>query len=298
MGTIWELDFYSRPILDENQKKIWEVLICESPLTPNQSTDNLFKYSKFCPNQQVNSIWLHEAIAEAMVATRTAVGIAQSQQRPQKIRFFRRQMSNMITKACQELDIPAQASRRTYTLEKWLQQRMKDFYPHQRGYQADAATSAFVRYQSQTPQLLPDALQYEQWAFVSLAAEAFTEMDEWEIEFGEAFPLSMFELAPETRIPGIIIFSARATPLAGWMSGLELAFVQLDSGKPPRMLLETGASESWILANIKDAQTLAEAQGFSSAKQKAQQVHFLAVQSTPTSETFAGFWLLQEVKEN
>ena len=139
-------------------------------MTPNQSTDNLFKYSKFCPNQQVNSIWLHEALAEAMVATRTAVGIAQSQQRPQKIRFFRRQMSNMITKACQELDIPAQASRRTYTLEKWLQQRMKDFYPHQPGYQADAAASAFVRYQSQTPQLLPDALQYEQWAFVSLAA--------------------------------------------------------------------------------------------------------------------------------
>ncbi|NES21544.1 MAG: DUF1092 family protein, partial [Symploca sp. SIO3E6] len=260
MGTIWELDFYSRPILDDNQKKIWEVLICESPLTPNQSTDNLFQYTKFCPNQQVNSIWLCEALADA---------IAQSQQRPQRIRFFRRQMSNMITKACQELGIPAQASRRTYTLEKWLQQRSKDFYPHQPGYQADATASAFVRYQSQAPQLLPDALQYQQWAFVSLEAGAFAEMDEWEIEFGEAFPLSMLELAPETRIPGIIIFSARATPLAGWMSGLELAFVKLDSGKPPRVLLETGASESWILASIKDAQTRAEAQGFESAKQKA-----------------------------
>jgi len=287
MGTIWELDFYSRPILDENQKKIWELLVCESPLAPNQSTDNLFQYAKFCPNQQVNSIWLHEALAEA---------IAQSQQPPQKIRFFRRQMSNMITRACQELDIPAQASRRTYTLEKWLQQRMKDFYPHQPGYQADAAASGFVRYQSQTPQLLPDALQYDQWAFVSLEAEAFAEMDEWEIEFGEAFPLSIMELAPDTRIPGIIIFSARAIPLAGWMSGLELAFVKLDSGKPPKMLLETGASDSWILASIKDSQTVAEAKGFESAKQKAQQVHFIAVQSTPTSQAFAGFWLLQEVK--
>jgi len=286
MGTIWELDFYSRPILDDNQKKIWEVLICESPLTPNQSTDNLFQYTKFCPNQQVNSIWLCEALTDA---------IAQSQQRPQRIRFFRRQMSNMITRACQELDIPSQASRRTYTLEKWLQQRSKDFYPHQPGYQASAAASASVRYQSQAPQLLPDALQYEQWAFVSLEAAAFTEMDEWEIEFGEAFPLSMLELTPETRIPGIIIFSTRATPLAGWMSGLELAFVKLDSGKPPRILLETGASESWILASIKDAQTIAEAKGFESAKQQAQQVHFLAVQSNHTSETFAGFWLLQEV---
>ena len=69
---------------------------------------------------------------------------------------------------------------------------------------------------------------------------------------GKPSPLSMLELAPETRIPGIIIFSARATPLAGWMSGLELAFVKLDSGKPQRMLLETGASDSWILASIKD----------------------------------------------
>ncbi|MEB3214919.1 MAG: Tab2/Atab2 family RNA-binding protein, partial [Nostocales cyanobacterium 94392] len=32
MGNIWELDYYSRPILDENNKKIWEVLICETPL--------------------------------------------------------------------------------------------------------------------------------------------------------------------------------------------------------------------------------------------------------------------------
>ena len=287
MATIWELDFYSRPILDENQKKIWEVLICESPLTPNQSTDNLFQYAKFCPNQQVNSIWLQEAITEA---------IAQSQQHPQKIRFFRRQMGNMITKACQELDIPAQLSRRTYTLEKWLQQRLRDFYPHQPGYQAEAAASGFVRYQSQTPQLLPDALQYEQWAFVSLEAEAFAEMDEWEIEFGEAFPLSMMGLAPDTRIPGIIIFSARATPLAGWMSGLELAFVKFDSGEAQRMLLETGATDSWILASIKDSQTLQEAKGFELAKEKAQQVHFLAVQSNPNSEAFAGFWLLQEVK--
>ncbi|TRT81769.1 MAG: DUF1092 family protein, partial [Microcystis aeruginosa Ma_AC_P_19900807_S299] len=25
--TIWELDFYSRPVVDENNKKRWELLI-------------------------------------------------------------------------------------------------------------------------------------------------------------------------------------------------------------------------------------------------------------------------------
>jgi hypothetical protein len=286
MSIVWELDFYSRPILDENQKKIWEVLICESRLEPRQSGEDLFKYAQFCPNQQVSSIWLRTAIEEA---------IAQSQQTPQKIRFFRRQMSNMIVKACEELGIPAQASRRTYTIDRWLQQRMLGFYPKQSGYQPTVAASAFVRYQPQTPQPLPDALEGQKWAFVTLEAADFEEMDEWEIDFGEAFPLSMMGVEPETRIPGIIIFSPRATPLAGWMSGLELAFVRFDEPSS-RLLLETGASDSWILANIKDAPTVTEAKGFESTKEQAQMVHFLAVQSSPTSEAFAGFWLLQELK--
>jgi hypothetical protein len=139
-------------------------------------------------------------------------------------------------------------------------------------------------------------LEGQKWAFVSLEAAAFKEMNEWNIDFGEAFPLSMMGLAPDTRIPGIIIFSSRATPLAGWMSGLELAFVRFESEPIARLLLETGASDSWILANIKDAQILEEAKGFESAKEKAQQVHFIAVQSSPTTEAFAGFWLLQELK--
>jgi hypothetical protein len=287
MSTVWELDFYSRPILDENQKKIWEVLLCESPLNTRNSTEELFKYASWCPNQQVNSIWLRTAIEDA---------IAQSQQTPEKIRFFRRQMSNAIVKACEELGIRAQASRRTYTVERWLQQRIQDFYPHQPGYQASAAASSFVRYQPEAPQPLPDALEGQKWTLVSLEAAAFEEMDEWEIDFGEAFPLSMMGLPPDTRIPGIIIFSSRARPLAGWMSGLELAFVRFESDPLARLFLETGDTDSWILANIKDSQTLAEAKGFELAKQEASGVHFLAVQSSPTSESFAGFWLLQELK--
>jgi hypothetical protein len=288
MSIVWELDFYSRPVLDENQKKVWEVLVCESPLNTRQSTDSLFQYASWCPNQQVNSIWLREALEEA---------IKQRQQTPEKIRFFRRQMSNLITKACSELGIPAQASRRTYTLERWLQQRIQDFYPNQPGYQASAAASSFVQYEPQEPVALPDALQYDKWAFVTLEASAFEEMDEWEIDFTEAFPLSMLELAPDTRIPGIIVFSSRATPVAGWMSGLELAFVRFESGSTTnRLLLETGANDSWILAIIRNPETLAEAKGFEAVKEKANGVHFLAVQSSPTSEAFAGFWLLQELK--
>ena len=287
METIWELDFYSRPILDENQKKLWEVLICESPLDINLSPETLFQYASWCPNQQVNSIWLGQALSDA---------IAKAQQPPSKIRFFRRQMNNMITKACNELNIPAQPSRRTYALERWLKQRIEDFYPNQPGYDPAATASSCVRYQSPIPKPLPDALQGQKWAVVSLQAAAFEEMNEWEIDFGEAFPVSIMDIAPETAIPGLIIYSQRAKPLAAWMSGLELSFVRLDTtDDKPKLLLETGANDSWILANLTKSQILAEAKGFEEAKQKANFVHFLAVQSSPTSEQFAGFWLCREL---
>ncbi|MEH1902809.1 Tab2/Atab2 family RNA-binding protein [Nostoc sp.] len=284
MGSIWEIDFYSRPILDANQKKIWEVLVCESPLDISTKADSLFRYAEYCPSTQVNSGWLRTALQEA---------INQAGKAPIKIRFFRRQMNNMITKACQDLGIPAQPSRRTLVLNQWLEQRMQEVYPEEPGYQG--GTNPSVRLEKPLPQRLPDALEGQQWVFVTLDAADLAEMPEWEIGFGEAFPLELAQVSPEARIPGILIFSPRALPLAGWMSGLELAFLRFDSSEEARLLLETGVTESWIVANIKKPQILAEAKGFEEAKQKANGVHFIGIQSDPKAESFAGFWLLQEV---
>lgn len=285
MGSIWEIDFYSRPILDENQKKVWEVLVCESPADIRTNTDTLFRYAQYCPSTEVNSGWLRTALQEA---------IAKAGEAPLKIRFFRRQMNNMITKACEDLGIPALPSRRTLLLNQWLQQRMEEVYPQEPGYQG--AINPSVRLDSPLPQRLPDALEGQKWALVSLSAAELAEMPEWEISFGEAFPLEMAQVSPDTRIPGLLIYSPRALPLAGWMSGLELAFVKFEqSPKFARLLLETGATESWILETLNNPKTRAEAEGFEVAKQKANGVHFVAVQSDPEAESFAGFWLLQEV---
>jgi len=152
-----------------------------------------------------------------------------------------------------------------------------------------------VSYQVSPPMPLPDALRGDRWAMVSLEASAFGDMSEWEIDFNDAFPLSLLHLAPTTPIPGIIIFSSRALPLAGWLSGIEMVFLKYVPGKPEQLVLETGADDRWTLVNLPDAKTCQEAEQFEAAKQQAQQVHFLAVQSDPNAETFAGFWLLQEV---
>lgn len=289
MSKTWELDFYSKPILDENGKKRWEVLICESP-TDTRTREDWFRFSKYCPSTEVNSLWLGQAIAEA---------IQQADKPPTQIRFFRRQMNNMITKACKDLGIASKPSRRTVALKRWLEERMETVYPNEPGFQGTAPTAS-VQFETPEPARLPDALRGDAFAFVTLEASAFEEMHEWEIDFGEAFPIVgekslVPKLTPETRIPGLIVFSDRAKALAGWMSGLELGFVSVEQKQPARLVLETGFNERWLLVNLSDAKVRQEAIGFDSAKQGAQGLHFLAVQSDRNSESFAGFWLLQEL---
>jgi RNA-binding protein Tab2/Atab2 len=286
MGAIWEIDFYSRPLVDERQKKVWELLVCESPSSTQQSTSELFRYAQYCPSDRVNSLWLGEALQAA---------IQEAGESPQRIRFFRRQMNNMITKACKDIGIPAAASRRSIAIQQWLNDRLEHFYPTQPNYQATTTTS--VQMFSDPPKPLPEALIGEKWTFATLAASQFAEMKDWQIGFGEAFPLDMVGVTQEMQIPGSIVYSARAVPIAAWMSGLEIVAVRYQPAPKSRLLLETGASESWILARLEGA-TQQEAARFEASKQQANGVHFIAIQSDPESEEFAGFWLLYDAVDN
>lgn len=284
MTTIWELDFYSRPLVDENGKKIWEVLVCESPLDVKTQPDSLFRYAEYCANTEVNSARLQQVLETA---------IAQAPKPPTRIRFFRQAMTNMITKACEEVGIPALLSLRTYRLNQWLEQRMQEEYPQHPGFQPGANPS--VSFAETAPQILPDALRGEKWAFVTLEAAALEEMTDWAIDFGEGFPPSLAGLGPGTLVPGLLIFTSRATPMAAWMSGLELGMVVFDP-ELNQLLLTTGVNDRWILASLSNSALQAEAKNFATAKQAAQGVHFLAIQSRPDTEAFAGFWLLQDPK--
>ena len=78
------------------------------------------------------------------------------------------------------------------------------------------------------------------------------------------------------------------------MSGLEMGYLQLEKAVRPQLRLETGLSDSWTLINLTNKETIKQADDFEAAKQKANGVHFVAVQSDPNSESFAGFWLLKE----
>ncbi len=286
MGTVWELDFYSRPILDENKKKRWEVLISEAAQTVDAEPDQLFRFSKFLSNTEVNSIELEKAIQEA---------IAQAPTPPSRIRFFRFAMQNMITRACDALGIAAQPSRRTLALKQWMDYRQREVYPNEPGYTDKPSPS--IGAPPPAPRPLPDALIGQQWAIVNLAAQELADFAEWPIDFGEAFPLSLAGIEDAaTVIPGLVIFSSRALPMAGWMSGLDISELRVEASQPPRLILETGTAESWVVAVLNNPSLQQEADAFEVAKAKANNVHFLAIQSDPNADSFAGFWLMQSVQ--
>ena len=45
-SSAWEIDFCSRPLLDERGKKVWELLICDQ--------DRTFEYSEYFPNSKIS----------------------------------------------------------------------------------------------------------------------------------------------------------------------------------------------------------------------------------------------------
>ena len=46
-ASAWQLDFSSRPILDERGKKKWELLICDA--------ERKFQHAQYFPNNKINS---------------------------------------------------------------------------------------------------------------------------------------------------------------------------------------------------------------------------------------------------
>ena len=282
MATDLELDFYSRPILDEKEKKLWEVLICDSNRT--------LEYSKFCQGAEANARWLACVLEEALADFRQKDSAFTE---PEKVRFFRRPMSTIINRACESVNLSAQPSRRTFAMYDWLEERYQSFYPIQPGYQP--LMPAPAAFEPASPQPLPQTLVGESWRLVSLKKNAMDDMADWPITFQDRVPPALASLEPETIIPGLVIYSKRALPLAGWMNGFELGAIAYIAEPKTQLILETGITERWIIANLSDSSLRKEAELFERQKQAANHIHFVAIQEDPDSEAFAGFWILQEL---
>jgi hypothetical protein len=287
----WELDYYSRPILEPDGKKRWELLICS---TPTAGVDaEAFRHVVNCPAASVNSIWLREALEAALVAAREQ-GFAA----PRRLRCWRASMRTMVQRAAEGLGLELVPSRRTYALVEWLQQREREVYPAEEGYMAGplAPPPAPIR---PVPVPLPEAARGDRWAWATLPVGALAAARDWEAGFNGLVPLPAVAeghaLDPEAPVPGIRLFSAtRALAIAGWLAGLEPVRLELDGRQ---LVLEAGLEDRWLLSTLPDDEAEAAARAFAEARERAGGLQFIAVQASEQEPSFAGFWMLRDLPD-
>ena len=286
----WELDYYSRPILEADGKKRWELLICSTPEVGagDDGTSHQFRWVQTCPATSVNSIWLKEALEQALCAAEDQ-GFAP----PRRLRCWRASMRTMVQRAAEGLGMELVSSRRTYALVNWLQERERSVYPQEPGYMAGPLAPP--------PQPLrpiavplPEAARGESWAWASLPLEALAGAGEWDLGFAGLVPLPT-GLEAEVPVPGIRLFSpSRALALAGWLAGLEPVRLEI-SGL--QLVLEAGMEDRWLLTNLDQAEAEAAARAFAAARTQAGGLQFMAVQANEADQRFEGFWLLRDLPD-
>ena len=290
IGPDWELDYYSRPILDSDGKKRWELLICSTPEVDREGGQrgDSFQWVQSCPASSVNSIWLREALEQALVACQEA-GFAP----PKRLRCWRASMRTMVQRAAEGLGLELVASRRTYALVSWLQQRQRDVYPALAGYMVGplAPPPAAIR---PIPVPLPEAARGNRWSWASLPLVALSGASQWQCSFQGLVPLPP-NLDPQASVPGVRLFGAgRALAIAGWLAGLEPVRLEMDGRT---LVLEAGLEDRWSLGSLAEEEADAARQAFALARAQAGGLQFLAVQGQESDQRFEGFWLLQDLPD-
>ena len=281
----WELDFYSRPILEPDGKKRWELLIISSPC---EGTTSCFRFEKRCPAGSVNSTWLTSALTEA---------IANAQQQgwsvPRKLRAWRSSMRTMVQRAASELGIVMVPSRRTYALVEWIAEREQDLYPKEEGYMAGplAPPPAPV---STPPRPLPESVRGDAWNWAELPASALRDAAEWPIGFRSLLPVPS-SINDDQVIPGLRLFSqTRGLALAGLLGGIEPVRLRVSG---TQLLLEAGQDDCWLVSDLSSDEAKHVSALMKQASEHADGLQFIAVQTSPEAERFEGFWMLRDQAE-
>ncbi len=281
----WELDFYSRPILESDGNKRWELLIINSQ---NISQKEIFKWEKKCPASQVNSLWLKEALQEAIKEAQT-----QGWETPSKIRCWRKSMKTMIKRAASQLGLEVIPSRRTYGLIEWIELREREYYPKQEGYMVGPIAPPPEEILND-PIPLPEAIRGDSLSLEYLPIGLLKDAEEWPIDFRGLIPI------PDTNdenipIPGIRLFSKnRSLALAGSLGALEPVRLSL---KKNQLILEAGQEDQWLVTDLAKETAREVGESFANSRKKAGGLQFIAVQASKEEENFAGFWMLRDLNQ-
>ena len=281
----WELDFYSRPIIENNGKKRWELIICSKR---SYKSEDIFLWNKKCPANEVNSIWLTKALNEAITEAKK-----EGWAKPSIVRFWRTSMKSIIKKSLEAANIEALASRRTYDLFDRIEFLEKEIYPKEKGYVRGVLAPSFTSTMENSPKPLPEAVRGDALTISEISIGELKSAQNWPIEFGDIFPIKE-QLDENILIPGLRLFSKdRSLALAAWFSCLEPIKLVI---RKNQLILEASEDDKWLVTDLseKDANTLSSK--FLENKKNSFGYQFISIQSTPYIEKFAGFWILRDIE--
>lgn len=283
-GADWELDFYSRPILESDGRKRWELLITTTPSTDGRADP--FRFARCCPSSDVNSIWLAAALREAMDTAEDG-----GWGRPRRLRCWRSSMRTMVQRAASELELEMISSRRTYALLDWLMQREQEVYPKEEGFMAGplAPPPAAIP----TPPIpLPEAVQGDAWTWAALPLGLLREANGWPMDFSALIPLPE-SINDDALVPGLRLFSkTRALALSGWLGGLEPVRLMIEGRQ---LVLEAGQDDRWLVSDLETTVAEEIEQALAGTRDGSKGLQFIAVQTGPEEQSFAGFWMMRDI---
>ena len=281
----WELDFYSRPIIEANGKKRWELIISS---TRSYKTEDIFLWNKNCPANEVNSIWLTKALNEALNEAKK-----EGWAKPSKVRFWRSSMKSIIKKSLEAANIEALVSRRTYDLFDRIEFLEREIYPKEKGYVRGVLAPSFTSQMENSPKPLPEAVRGDALTISEISIGELKSAQNWPIEFGDIFPIQQL-LDDNELVPGLRLFSKdRSLALSAWFSCLEPIKLII---RENQLILEASEDDKWLVTDLpeKDANILSTK--FLENKKNSFGYQFISIQSTPYIEKFAGFWILRDIE--
>ena len=281
----WELDFYSRPIIEANGKKRWELIISS---TRSYKTEDIFLWNKNCPANEVNSIWLTKALNEALNEAKK-----EGWAKPSKVRFWRSSMKSIIKKSLEAANIEALVSRRTYDLFDRIEFLEREIYPKEKGYVRGVLAPSFTSQMENSPKPLPEAVRGDALTISEISIGELKSAQNWPIEFGDIFPIQQL-LDDNELVPGLRLFSKdRSLALSAWFSCLEPIKLIV---RKNQLILEALEDDKWLVTDLpeKDANILSAK--FLENKKNSFGYQFISIQSTPYIEKFAGFWIMRDIE--
>ncbi|MBD2259507.1 Tab2/Atab2 family RNA-binding protein [Pseudanabaena sp. FACHB-2040] len=277
--TIWQADFYRRPLRSETGEPLWELLVCDRTFQ--------FTFGETCPQSAATAGWVAQQIQVAM---------ERAGDKPAQIEVFRPQSLALLETACKDLEIKVIATRNPATLKQWLRQRAA-WYPTLPNATGEPYNPLALDRPPPVP--LAETLMGDQWRFAAIQAGDFEQTFPYQ-------PIPITALPPErmplqlglpstTPIPGIVIDAGRrAMPLAQWLQQANPAWLSYQPGQPDGAILDAGLVDRWVLVTFEDPEVAAAGRTFEQRKQASQGLHFILVRPDDSGMTQTGLWLLQQ----